>query len=72
MVLDTIIIMVYKAIMGARKLFYHKETRGDVVLEMVIWQLPCTAKQQSHGLNTDFSAERWEPVLCATTTKQEK
>jgi hypothetical protein len=26
--------------MSARKLFYHKKTRGDVIVEMVAWQLP--------------------------------
>jgi len=26
--------------MNARKLFYHKETRDDIILQMVIWQLP--------------------------------
>ena len=54
MVFDTIIIMVYKTIMDARKLFHYKETRGDVVVEMVIWQLPETSKQRAHGLKYRF------------------
>jgi hypothetical protein len=40
--------------MNARKLFYHKETRGDVILEMVIWQLPQKTTDRPHGLKYRF------------------
>jgi hypothetical protein len=40
MVFDAIYSYGVKDHMSARKLFYHKETRGDVIIEMVIWQLP--------------------------------
>ena len=40
--------------MAARKLFHHKETRGDVIIEMVIWQLPEVSAQRPHGLKYRF------------------
>ena len=38
MVLDAIYNYGVKDHMNTRKLFYHKETRGDVIVEMLIWQ----------------------------------
>ena len=40
--------------MNARKLFYFKETRDDVILEMVIWQLPEKTRDRPHGLKYRF------------------
>ena len=40
--------------MNARKLFYHKETRDDVIMEMVIWQLPEKTADRPHGLKYRF------------------
>jgi hypothetical protein len=40
--------------MNARKLFYHKETRDDIILEMVIWQLPEKTTDRPHGLKYRF------------------
>lgn len=40
--------------MNARKLFYHKETRGDVIVEMVIWQLPENSVDRPHSLKYRF------------------
>ena len=40
--------------MNARKLFYFKETREDVILEMVIWQLPEKTDDRPHGLKYRF------------------
>ena len=40
--------------MNARKLFYFKETRDDVILEMVIWQLPEKTGDRPHGLKYRF------------------
>ena len=40
--------------MNARKLFYHKETRNDVILEMVIWLLPDKTDDRPHGLKYRF------------------
>ncbi len=40
--------------MNARKLFYHKETRGDLIVEMVIWQLPRTSADRPHQLKYRF------------------
>jgi len=40
--------------MNARKLFYHKETRGDVIIEMVIWQLPVNTADRPHRLKYRF------------------
>lgn len=45
--------------MDARKLFHHKETRGDVIIEMVIWQLPGVSRDRPHGLKYRF--------FCGTT-----
>jgi hypothetical protein len=50
--------------MNARKLFYHKETRGDVIVEMVIWQLPEKSIERPHRLKYRF--------FCGTTMKQVK
>lgn len=40
--------------MDARKLFHHKESRGDVIIEMVIWQLPEVSAERPHGLKYRF------------------
>ena len=40
--------------MSARKLLHHKETRGDVILEMVIWQLPEKSIERPHQLKYRF------------------
>jgi hypothetical protein len=58
--------------MSARKLLYHKETRGDVIVEMVIWQLPENLFKGHINLNTDSIAVLQKPVLYATTMKRAK
>ncbi|HHJ15606.1 MAG TPA: hypothetical protein ENJ80_02800 [Gammaproteobacteria bacterium] len=40
--------------MNARKLFYHKATRGDVIVEMVIRQLPENSVERPHRLKYRF------------------
>ena len=45
--------------MNARKLFYYKESRDNVILEMVIWQLPERTDDRLHGLKYRF--------FCGTT-----
>ena len=35
-------------------LFHHKEIRGDVIIEMVIWLLPEVSAQRPHGLKYRF------------------
>ena len=42
--------MVYNTIMNARMLFYYKQTRGVLIVEMVIWQLPQRCAERPHGL----------------------
>ncbi len=42
--------MAYDAIMNARMLFYYKQTRGALIVEMVIWQLPQRCAERPHGL----------------------
>ena len=54
MVLDTILWYGIPCHMAARKLFHHKEIRGDVIIEMVIWQLPEVSVQRPHGLKYRF------------------
>jgi hypothetical protein len=54
MALDTITDYGIESHMNARKLFYHKETRGDVILEMVIWELPEYSKDRPHRLKYRF------------------
>jgi hypothetical protein len=49
--------------MNARKLFYHKETRGDVILEMVIWRLPAETADRAHGLKYRFFCGTAESCL---------
>jgi hypothetical protein len=34
----------------ARRLYYFKHRRGDVVVEMVIWQLATPSSDRPHGL----------------------
>ena len=36
--------------MKARKLFYYKGTQGNVIVEMVIWELPGASAVRPHGL----------------------
>ena len=36
--------------MGARKLFHFKDRQGDVLIEMVIWELPTLSEERPHGL----------------------
>jgi hypothetical protein len=43
--------------------FYHKETRGDVILEMVIWQLPEKSTDRPHGLRYRFFCGSAEACL---------
>jgi len=50
MVFDTIQCMVYNAIMKAERIFYFKHRQGEVIVEMVIWQLPKTSDERPHGL----------------------
>ena len=40
--------------MNARKLFYHKATRGEVIVEMVIWHLPENSVERPHSLKYRF------------------
>jgi hypothetical protein len=40
--------------MSARTLFYHKETRGDMIPEMVIWELPEKSIERPHQLKYRF------------------
>jgi len=54
MVLDAIYYYGVKDHTNARKLFYHKETRGDVIVEMVIWQLPESSVERPHRLKYRF------------------
>jgi len=61
MVLDAIQYYGVKDHMNARKLFYHKETRGDAIVEMVIWQLPENSVERSHSLKYRF--------LCGTAER---
>ena len=49
--------------MNARKLFYHKETRDDIILEMVIWQLPEKTTDRPHGLKYRFFCGTAETCL---------
>jgi len=54
MVLDTMPCYGIACHMAARMLFHHKEIRGDVIIEMVIWQLPEASAQRPHGLKYRF------------------
>ena len=54
MVLDAILCYGVSCHMAARMLFHHKEIRGDVIIEMVIWQLPEVTAQRPHGLKYRF------------------
>ena len=36
--------------MGARKVFHYKDQQGDVLMEMVIWELPVPTPERPHGL----------------------
>ena len=54
MVLDTILCHGVTCHMAARMLFHHKEIRGDVIIEMMIWQLPAVTAQRPHGLKYRF------------------
>ena len=36
--------------MNARQLFRYKSHQGDVLIEMVIWQLPDATSDRPHGL----------------------
>jgi hypothetical protein len=49
--------------MNARKLFYYKETRDDIILEMVIWQLPEKTTDRPHGLKYRFFCGTTETCL---------
>ena len=40
--------------MKARMLFYHKSTRDNIIVEMVIWQLPARSVERPHGLKYRF------------------
>ncbi|MEE9423308.1 MAG: DUF6516 family protein [Gammaproteobacteria bacterium] len=40
--------------MKARKLFYHKETHDDVIVEMVLWQMPEVSAERPHRLKYRF------------------
>ena len=59
MVLDAIMCYGVSCHMAARMLFHHKETRGEVIIEMVIWQLPEPTEYRPHGLKYRF--------FCGTT-----
>lgn len=54
MVLGAIICYGVSCHMAARMLFHHKETRGEVIVEMVIWQLPEPTAYRPHGLKYRF------------------
>lgn len=54
MVLDTIYSYGMVCHIEARMLFHHKETRGDVIIEMVIWQLPDISVERPHRLKYRF------------------
>lgn len=36
--------------MGARKVFQYKDRQGDILMEMVIWELPVPTGERPHGL----------------------
>jgi hypothetical protein len=36
--------------MKARQLFRYKGRQGDIIVEMVIWQLPTVTAERPHGL----------------------
>jgi hypothetical protein len=58
--------------MSARKLFYHKETRGDVILEMVIWQLPEKSIERPHQLKYRFFCGTAETCFVRYDNEQAK
>lgn len=62
MVLDAMLCYGVACHMAARMLFHHKEIRGEVIIEMVIWQLPEVSAQRAHGLKYRFfcgTANEW-------------
>lgn len=44
--------------MKARQLFRYKSRQGELVIEMVVWQLPATSAERPHGLKYRLHCSR--------------
>lgn len=49
--------------MKARQLFRYKERRHDLVVEMVIWDLPGKTRERSHGLKYRLYCSRGDHCI---------